>query len=225
MLKRTISKNPELPEISPKGIKLLANLCFRPDDKLEPVDLIFIFGGAEPDYVKQLVELVPELVKQKISKKIVVTGGRPSFEDRKKTSHSEAHMLIDKFEKAIGDTEVEFIKENDSRNIMENVKNAVDVIDQPEIKSLLFITKSHVSRRAHLTLTKYVPQVKILQKTVDVVYQIADKKLSKNNWNKFAFGRNRVWGEYLRIKRYGQGEMIEYNEVEDLVKEIEENVK
>ena len=53
-------------------------------------------------------------------------------------------------------------------------------------------------------------------------YTEATDVIARENWHTFEFGRTRVWGEFLRIKTYGQRGDIEYNEVRELVEEIDQ---
>ncbi len=53
---------------------------------------------------------------------------------------------------------------------------------------------------------------------------MAEKEITRYDWHTFDFGRRRLWGEYLRIKEYGNREDIEYEEVKDLVEEIEKEI-
>src|ERR1700722_18605869 len=70
---REIDRHPAVPELSDEAIELVTKLCFRPDDPLEPVDLIFIFSTPlEPDIV---VGIIADLLKHHISKKVFISGG------------------------------------------------------------------------------------------------------------------------------------------------------
>jgi hypothetical protein len=89
-----------------------------------------------------------------------------------------------------------------------------------DCSSLLFIFKAHAAGRGYLTLRKFFKQAEILQQSFEVKYSRANSLLTRDNWFTFDFGRERVWGEYLRIKTYGARCDIEYDEVESLVNEI-----
>jgi hypothetical protein len=73
-------------------------------------------------------------------------------------------------------------------------------------------------------LKKFLPKIQIYQKTFNTKYITAKKDIDKNNWYTFKFGRERVWGEFLRIKKYGSRGDIEYASVKNLIKEIEKEL-
>ena len=84
-----------------------------------------------------------------------------------------------------------------------------------------FIFPSYASQRGYLTLRRFLPRAQIIQFSYDAVYPESGRPISPEKWHTFDFGRRRVWGEFLRIRQYGQRGDIAYGEVKDLVEKIE----
>ena len=114
--------------------------------------------------------------------------------------------------------------ERKSTNTLENVTETLKNSEFRECNSLLFVFKSHAAGRGYLTLRKFFPSIEILQRSFNTKYDMAEKEITRDDWHTFDFGRRRAWGEYLRIKEYGNREDIEYEEVKDLVEEIEKEI-
>ena len=70
-------------------------------------------------------------------------------------------------------------------------------------------------------MRKHLPHHQLMAKTYGAIYPDMEERITKNSWHKFEDGRNRVWGEFLRIAKYGRRGDIAFDEVEDLVLEIE----
>jgi hypothetical protein len=211
---REIPKNAVAPKLNQEVIDLLTKLCFRQNDRIDKVDLIFVLGST--DFV-QSANIVRELLGRGNSKIVLIAGGMPKYEDSKKLSKSEAEIILEyiKPEEFSG---IEFILEKSSNNTSENVVNGLKFFKKP-INSLCFINRSQGAGRCYLTLRKHLPKAKILQYVFESNYN--GIPVGKDNWFKTEFGRGRVWGEFLRIKKYGEEGYIEFDEVKDLVKEIE----
>jgi hypothetical protein len=213
--KREISKNPKAPELNSEAINLLTRLCFRQNDEIEKVDLIFVLGST--DFL-QTSNIVRSLLKKNISKFVLIAGGMPKFEDSAILNKSEAEIILDNIQTA-DFPDVEFVLEKYSNSVTENVVNGLKLLEQP-VKSLMFVNRSQGAGRCYLTLKKHFPNTKILQQVFESNYE--GIPVGKDNWFKTEFGRGRVWGEFLRIKKYGQDGRIEFVEVADIVKRIDE---
>jgi uncharacterized SAM-binding protein YcdF (DUF218 family) len=215
-----VERNPKAPKLSQEVIELLTRLCFRPDDPLEQVDLIFEFSS--PRDTEQATQLIINLLKENISKKVFITGGIPDFHDSLKISKPESELFLEKIEKNKF-PDVQFFIENKSTNTLENVAEALKVLDFRNYEKVLFVFKRHDSMRAYLTLKKFLPNTKILQQTFAGLYADTDRPLDKNTWYTYEFGITRVWGEFLRIKKYGQRGDIFYDEkIDEIVKQIDQ---
>ncbi|NND64636.1 MAG: DUF218 domain-containing protein [Gammaproteobacteria bacterium] len=221
-----VQRNPAPPKLSPAVIDLLSELCFRTDDKpLQPVDGIFVFSSSiEIDCIANIIE---KLVADKISDQVFVTGGYPSpalIEDLGIDGKSrEADLVIDALnQRVINNAKV--FTEQKSNNTLDNVLYSLDTPAFKKCQSLLFVFKSHAAGRGFLTLRKFFPTQQILQKTFDTKYLRGDLPISKKDWHTHEFGLNRVWGEYLRIKKYGKRGDIAYEPAIELVKSIERSL-
>jgi hypothetical protein len=220
-----VERNPKPPKLNRRAIKLITKLCFRKDDDLKKVDGIFVYASMAS--LDNLVKLINEILLKQISNKIFITGGAtPTYlrEDLGiESEFKEADTLLnalnlDKYK------DLEVFVERKSTNTLENVTETLKFPEFRDCNSLLFIFKSHPAGRGYLTLRKFFPNSEILQQTFDAKYRRSEKEITRDNWHTFDFGRSRVWGEYLRIKKYGSRGDIEYDEVRELVEEIEESL-
>ena len=57
----------------------------------------------------------------------------------------------------------------------------------------------------------------ILQKTYDAMYYDDSLVIGRDNWQNTKEGRERVWGEFLRIKHYGQRGDIAADELSTII--------
>lgn len=223
---KEIERNPIAPRLNSKAKELITQLCFRKDDKLKKVDGIFVFSSLVD--IKKLAKLIEKILEKGVSKKVFITGGvipDDRARDLKiKKGSIEADLLlaalnVERFK------DVRFYVEKKSLNTLENVTEILKIPEFKKCKSLLFIFKSHAAGRGYLTLRKFFQSAEILQMTFNAKYEKENKSITKNNWHSFAFGRSRVWGEYLRIKKYGSRGDIEYKSVEKLLDKIEKEIQ
>lgn len=95
------------------------------------------------------------------------------------------------------------VMERKSTNTLENFLFAKEVFDFSKIKKIMFICKSHVTGRQERTLIQHFPEgLHYIPYTFDATYQ--GVTVSRDNWMTSQTGRQRVWGEYLRILHYGE---------------------
>jgi len=137
---------------------------------------------------------------------------------------SEAELTLDAIDQ-MRFPNIVFHTETGSTNSLENVTESLKNPEFACCKSILMIFKTHDVGRGYLTLRKFFPTAKILLQSFDVIYSGQDKAITKDNWHTFDFGRSRVWGEFLRIKKYGERGDIAYDEVRGLVTDIEQEVE
>lgn len=220
MEKREIERNPKIPFFTEKIVKLLTELCFCPDDRIEPVDLIFVFGSSSS--LKKIKDLIKELLDQNISLEVFISGDGSLYNNALKTSgKSESFSILQKINPRIY-PKVKFYLEDKSNNTLENVTEALKVLDIRRYKSILYIAKSHASKRCYLTLRKFTQNTKLLRKTFNRLYPNTNTELSRDAWHTFGFGKSRVWGEFLRIKTYGErGDIFYDQKTANLIKKIE----
>ncbi len=121
---------------------------------------------------------------------------------------------------------MQFFHEDQSTNTPENVTEALKILDFSDYAKVLFIFKSHDARRGYLTLRKFLPDAQLIQKTFNTQYPGTDRILNQETWHTFDFGRSRIWGEYLRIKKYGErGDIALDDETKSLITEIQTAVE
>ncbi|MFA6554769.1 MAG: hypothetical protein WCS89_04695 [Candidatus Paceibacterota bacterium] len=197
MEKRLIEKEPDVPNLTKEEIDTISKACFRADDTLEPADLIFVFGSSH--YVQELSETVCGLLEKKLANKVFVTGGIPKYTDSKKIDKPESLLILDHI-KTDKYRDVLFYNETVSRNTLENVTEALKVLDFSKFNKIIYVFKAHASGRGYLTLKRFLPNTKLMQKTFNVTYHDGAEEITKDNWYKTDFGRRRVYGEYLRIQ-------------------------
>jgi predicted solute-binding protein len=221
-----IERNPQnMPTLNQKTIELLTKLCFREDDELEKVDSIFVFSSAHE--IEKLSVLIEKLLSNNIAKNIFITGGETrdllNQCDEIKSYKTEADLLLSKINQEKFKN-INFFMERKSTNTLENVLETLQFENFKNSKSILFIFKSHAAGRGYLTLKRFFPNVKILQKTINTKFRKSPLEITKNNWHTFQFGIQRVWGEYLRIIKYGLRGDIEYETAKNIIEQIEEEI-
>lgn len=217
MTEREIPRNPKTPELNDEVIALLTDLCFRKDDPPQEADMLFIFSS--PIYTKKVAALAKDMLIGGLIQKVFVTGGVPEYKDSRTIVKPEAELLLELLSPQ-NFPSVQFFTENRSHNTLENVTEAMRVYDFRDVKKLWFIFKSHAAGRGYLTLRRFLPDAVLLQRTLDFQYEGVDLPLTRENWHTFPFGRERVWGEYLRIREYGQRGDIAFDEVRDKAQAI-----
>ena len=228
----------DIPTLNKKSIELLTQLVFGEENPKIPdkVDLIFLFGSISS--IPKRKKVLDNLLKKKICDKVLLSGGI-NFRRKEGATHRgnfglydlhkiteaeilEKEMELNKFQ------DVKIYKEEKSTSTLENVKFSLDVLKFNNYKNILFITRSYHVGRCYLTLRKYV------SKHTNIFYQSYDSKIKKginktitrDNWYKFEDGKNIVWREFKKIKLYGEiKNNIEFEEVKDLVGEIEESLE
>ena len=198
---REIEKEPDVPELSVEQIKIITDLCFRIDDRLESADLIFVFGSSH--HFEDLASIITNLLSKKLSNKVFITGGRPDYIDSRKIDKEESSLIFDYLDRKLF-KDVEFYTENKSTHTTENVTEALKVLDFSNYKKIIYIFKSHASGRGYLTLKKYLPETKLIQLSYNASYNDGTEVITRENWYKTDLGKKRVWGEYLRIKKYSE---------------------
>lgn len=224
LIKNEIERNPQVPALSTESISMLSELCFRHDDHIEEADMIFVFSSPLGNDI--IAEIVKGLLKNKMSSEVFLTGGKAIYTESHKNSIFESKLQLDEFDLALYPN-IKFFTENKSRNTLENVTEALVIRDFSKYNKIIFIFKAHAAGRGYLTLKKFIsPDTILIQKTWAATYSGAEKMITKDNWSTFDFGRSRVWGEFLRIKKYGERGDIFYDEAtKALVDKIEKNIK
>lgn len=219
-MKRQIPKHPVVPELNNEAVALITQLCFREDTETD-ADLLFVFGTCVS--IDDAASTVSDLLGIPSIRSLVLTGGIPEYADTFLHGKPEAVLLYDALEDFIAPG-VDILLETYSTHTLENVTEALKLKDFSHYKKILFVSKSFAAGRAYLTLKKYVPNSQLLQKTFDAHYPHDEQRISRDSWHQFEAGKQRVWGEFLRIREYGQRGDIAYDDVRPLVREIERAV-
>lgn len=211
---RLVEKNPDYPHLSETAIKLLTQLCFKPDE-LQPADLIVNLSTAT--HLDLPAAIVESIVNQNLCHTLLSTGGIPDYQDSFPTTFSESLLFLNALKPELKH-QLTIYSEEKSRNFKENVIYGLQAIDFSKLKTVIYITKSHASGRAYLTLKKSCPNTQFLAQTYAPPYN--GFRITRENWHRDERGKARVWGEYLRIKIYGSRGDIEYDEVSSLIDQI-----
>ena len=220
-MEREVAKLPEIPFLNEIIIKALNELCFRHDNDLSSVhsDTVFVFGTAVS--LDKSAETIIETVKQVSPKKLIISGGIPSYQDSYDISKPESELLYDLVHQSIP-RDLKVCLEKTSNNCLENVRNSLPFLKDSE--QITFVSKSFGAGRDYLTLKKFLPHSRYTQKTFDALYPGNAGYITKENWHHDVDSTKRVWGEFLRIVKYSQRGDIEHNEVKPLLDEILSNI-
>jgi hypothetical protein len=201
-MKPIISKEPKAPEFTEQKIKDLTDIVFGETRELTKCDVLFVFSGTHPGHWEKAIEAY----RKKLCKTIIVTGGRSltgvPHQEWKAGSATEAEVIISHLVEA-GVPPEEINYENRSSNSLENVLYAKEVYDFSNTQTVMYVCKSHVAGRQERTLIKHLgDRIKFIPFSFDAEYE--GTKITRNSWSESETGRNRVWGEFLRILKYGE---------------------
>lgn len=213
---REIEKTPQPPEMFPELVDALSRLCFT-EDKKQNVDVIFVFGSNIIQ--QQLAKKISKLLEEGLSKKVIISGGIASYENiiLPKLPESEiilSHIPVHQF----GD--ITFIKEVNSKNSLENVLETSLIYDFSKDNSILFLSHSYASTRSKLTLKKICSEHQLISHPYDIPSESKRYPISRKHWWKTIYGQAVVWGEFLRIIKYGEREDFPVEDVREQLKEI-----
>lgn len=195
LIEKEIPREVEAPNLSLKEIRNITDIVFV-NQNLNKADIIFVFGSSEGDW-----QDVAKLFHQKLAPIILVSGltGKKYYEKGKPLAHFIRDELIsfDVPEKAI-------LTQDSSTNTLEDVRFGKTLLERRNIfpKSILFVSKSHHSGRALLTLKKIFPDTHIYSFSYDAIYD--GVQVNSNNWWKHPVTKSRVYGEYIRIQTYSE---------------------
>lgn len=217
MIKRDIPKVAQAPKLNDKAKKLLTELCFM-EHQEGWADLIFVFGSRYG--IDENAEIVHDLLERGLAKEVVLTGGSPEFDDLEQMSISEAELLLKKI-RTEDFPHVTFYYEDKSHHTLANVTEAMQVVNFDYFDRIIYVAKSFASRRSHLSLEKHVPKKKLMSVTYDALYPDDTRRITRKNWHEFETGKGRVWGEFLRLKKYGEQGDIDISKIDRLLKDID----
>lgn len=209
---KIIQREPDFPTLNEEAIKLLTTLVFRQNDALTTSDILFVFGTRKN--ATEAVAHLQTLLNSGMYSKVLLTSGKGEHD------LAESALILELVDpsKYPG---VTFYTEDQSTTTLANVTEALKVFDLTACKTITFVFKAHATGRGYLTLRILLPNTTILQAAYPVVYDEIVGPTTASNWHSGIIGTKHVWGEYLRIKKYGKRGDIEFNEVADLVHQIE----
>lgn len=200
-------RKPAIPRYAPvpsdlteEDFRMIEQTVFVPADP-KPSDVLFVFGYSRQDW-----EPVWNMYKEGMAPVIVATGlyGAQSPEKDLPQSHVIRDILI---EYGVPATAIVF--EDRSTNTLENVKFGKEALDARGIspKSILFFSKAHHSGRCMRTLRKYFPNAELSCFQFNPVYD--EIVIARETWRDHRESRERVYGEYLRIREYSaRGDIV-----------------
>ncbi len=190
-----IPRETAVPNLSPAEIDAITETVFIPAC-IQPADLLFIFGTSITP--ESMWQIVASYFQQKYFPKIVVTGltGKAYGE----TGRPLAHIMRDKL-LVHGIPTNAILVQDQSTNTYEDVRFSLN--QWPELLSLLritFLAKAHHSGRCWRTLRKFFPTAQLNALTYDAEYD--GIVVAEQNWYSHPVSKGRVYGEYLRIRKY-----------------------
>lgn len=220
--KREIPKLPIVPNLSEQSIKLLTELCFR-EDNIKKCDAILVFGTSIG--IDETIRSIINLLDAEISNNVIITGGMPNYEKSINLKEPESETIFKLFKNYNLSKKINFFLEKKSTNTYENVYFSIPYLQELKIKSLLFSSRSYAAGRNYLTIRKLLPEIQIYCASYSLfINGNPNESIRSDNWFNFLEGRQRVWGEFLRIKAYGQREHLYFDEVKENIKKISDLV-
>jgi hypothetical protein len=197
-----ISKEPKAPEFTERKIKDLTEIVFGEQKELTECDVLFVFSGTHPGHWEKAIEAY----QRNLCQTIIVTGGRSltgvPHQEWNRGEATEAEVIISYLLKA-GVPSEKIKYENRSTNSLENVLYAKKIYDFTSTRSIMYVCKSHVAGRQERTLLKHLgDDLRYIPFSFDAEYK--GTKITRSTWSYSETGRNRVWGEFLRILKYAE---------------------
>lgn len=159
--------------------------------------VMFVFSGTHPGHWETAIAAYRE----GLAPLILVTGGTAKPDARDPAGRTEAEVIVRHLLEA-GVPREAVVMETQSRNSLENVLFAKEVFDFTAVRSVLFVCKSHAAGRQYRTLKKHLPSgITYVPAAFDTLYR--GVRINRHTWSETEISRSRVYGEYLRLLRYG----------------------
>ncbi len=216
MNRREILKQPNPPKLTTELIQLLTNLCFF-NNAMKSADLLFVFGSNILH--QEIGQKINSFLKTNSFDTVLLTGGIANYKESFYESVSESELLLRYIAKSEF-PQVNFIIEKESRNTLENVVYANELVDLSNIQSIAFFSHSYASMRSYLTLKKVCAAQHFYNYPIPIPTNLLDQRITQFNWFETEKGRALVWGEYLRFLTYGERGDFPIQEVEVLIEQI-----
>jgi hypothetical protein len=186
-----IPRRPEVPDLSTDQVAKISDLVFL---NHEPVraEVLFVFGTVQADW-----DGLASAILTGFFEHVILVGrlGPTYFSDQVPISHIMRKEFVDR-----GIPADSLLIQETSNNTLEDVTHSLDLIGNP--RSITFAAKSHHSGRCGKTLRKFFPEIPLNAWTHDAVHQ--GKTISLSAWHTHDEGRERVYGEFLRIQTYSK---------------------
>lgn len=191
-----IPKLPILPsDLSEEEVREIERMVFDVP-AAQRSDLLFLFGDSLGNW-----KPAAELYKEGMAPLVLATGlyGERSPTKERPQSHDIRDALVTE-----GVPASVILTEEQSTNTLENVTFGKKVLDARGIhpSSILFYAKQHHAGRCMRTLRKHFQDAIISCFAVDATYD--DVMINRETWRNDPLSEGRVYGEYLRIKRYSE---------------------
>ncbi len=215
---REIEKTPRPPGMFPDLVEALTSLCFS-EDKKQKADVLFVFGSNIIQ--QQLASKICGLLEEGITKKVIITGGIPSYESIILQPIPESEQILSHIPRELF-SDVVFIQENNSKNSLENVLETSLIYNFSGDRSVMFLSHSYASMRSKLTLKKICPDKLLVSQPYDIPSESKKYPISRKHWFKTSFGQAVVWGEFLRFIRYGEREDFPIGDVRENIQRVKE---
>lgn len=215
---REISKLPNVPELSDNLIAELSVLCFYQSAVKNP-DLLFVFGSNILH--KEIAKEISRILHEFQIPTAIITGGVANYNSSYFDSIAESELIFSNInEDNFPDTH--FIIEKESKNTLENIEFSNSIFDFYKVQNVIFFSHAYASMRSCLTLKKYCKNTTFSNYQIVIPSENPGVPVDINNWYKTEYGRQLVWGEYLRFKTYGARGDFEIEDVQSKLSTIEE---
>ncbi len=220
-LQREILKVPESPEMNEALISALTALCFQ-EESLVATDLLFVFGSNVQH--REIADIISYMLNAELVNQVLITGGIANYNGSfyKKKAESEyikSFIPLEKHE------DKKIYTEQNSKNIIENIVEGQKVFSFEKIRSMTFLAHSYASTRAALSLQRFFPSIALHCIPFPLTSDFSKYPISRQMWSKTEYGRGLVWGEYLRLQKYGNRGDFSVDEIRDSLDLISSLVK
>lgn len=214
---KEIPREVPCPRLNGEAVKLLTQLCFGPDGGVvrpedEKFDALLVFGVSRPVTQRSCANKTSDVCRTHRPAIVYITGGGATgLSKGGPTEASLIHSWMDKMSTAgIG-----IVLEGMSVCTRSNVTCALD-LGLRRYKRIAFVCKAGHYGRAKLTLERYITLGTVIVAGYEYSFPVDETGISKLfmlnklTWMKDLRCRDRMWGEFLRIRKYAERGDISY---------------
>ncbi|NDE68303.1 hypothetical protein EB052_01715 [bacterium] len=214
---KEIPREVPCPRLIPRVTQLLTELCFSPDRGIvspgdDQFDALLVLGVSRPVTQRMCADKVSMICLAHRPSIVYITGGGATgLSKGGPTEASLIHWWMDKMSIA----GIDIVLEGMSVCTRTNVTCALD-LGLRRYKRIAFVCKAGHYGRMILTLRKYVASGTVIVAGYEYSFPVDDGRvsdlfmLSKSTWMRDRRCRDRMWGEFLRIREYGERGDIDY---------------